>query len=77
MFSPRFYRGSEPGAKATGVVFMTLKRIPGLPGLIYVPDSTGPKKHNCKDCFFCQFCSDEKCSACLKRKSKKRRKKRK
>ncbi|MGA2914927.1 MAG: hypothetical protein ABSE89_02780 [Sedimentisphaerales bacterium] len=54
---------------------MALKRIRGLPGLIYVPDGRGPKKHNCKDCFFCQMCSDERCSLCLKTKSKKRCKK--
>jgi hypothetical protein len=55
---------------------MALIRIPGLPGRIYVLDENGPKKHNCKDCCFCQMCSDDRCLACLKKKSKKRRKKR-
>ena len=52
---------------------MTFIRIKGLPGKFYVPDSTGPKKHNCKDCFFCQMCSDQRCVSCLKQKSKKHR----
>lgn len=24
----------------------------------------GNKKFNCKDCFFCQWCSDERCRLC-------------
>ncbi|MDD5134272.1 MAG: hypothetical protein PHP01_02520 [Phycisphaerae bacterium] len=55
---------------------MALKRIPHLPGRVYVPDANGHKKHDCKDCFFCQMCSDERCNSCLKGKSKKCRKKR-
>jgi hypothetical protein len=26
-----------------------------------------PKKHPCKDCKFCQWCSDERCRLCLGR----------
>ena len=55
---------------------MALKKIKGIAGKVYVPGNSGPKKHNCKDCFHCQICSDERCLACLKSKSKKRRKKR-
>lgn len=42
----------------------------GIKGKIFVPDEkTIIKKHPCKDCFYCQFCSDEKCSLCLKKKA--------
>jgi hypothetical protein len=54
---------------------MALKKIKGIVGKVYMPDNSGPKKHNCKDCFHCQICSDERCLACLKNKSKKRLKK--
>lgn len=27
-------------------------------------DREGPKKHPCKDCRFCQWCSDDRCSMC-------------
>lgn len=47
---------------------MAFIRIPGIPGKVYQPDEAGPRKHNCKDCFFCQMCGDERCEACLKRK---------
>ena len=49
---------------------MAFIRIPGVVGKVYVPDEDGPKKHNCKDCFFCQWCSDDRCRACLARKAK-------
>ncbi|MFA5291991.1 MAG: hypothetical protein WC496_03050 [Phycisphaerae bacterium] len=54
---------------------MAFIRIPGIPGKVYQPQGGGTKKHNCKDCFFCQMCSDERCLLCLKRKSGKCRKK--
>ena len=39
---------------------------PGLNGRIYVPEQlSGQKKHNCKSCFSCQVCSDDRCSLCL------------
>ncbi len=33
--------------------------IPGLPGKVYVPERQEEsfKKHPCKDCYFCQSCS--------------------
>lgn len=50
---------------------MAFIRICGVVGKVYVPDQAGPKKHNCKDCFVCQMCSDDRCRSCLKRKTKK------
>ncbi|MEN6385584.1 MAG: hypothetical protein ABFD79_10345 [Phycisphaerales bacterium] len=44
---------------------MAFIRIRGIPGKVYEPDKVGPRKHKCKDCFFCQMCSDERCIACL------------
>lgn len=54
-------------------------KVKGLPGLVYEPegaggDSCGKKKHPCPDCFCCQWCSDERCRECLKRKSCRKRK---
>ena len=46
----------------------------GIPGLIYVPDEMKGKKHNCKDCFSCQMCSDARCDLCLKKNSCKSKK---
>ncbi|MDD2501850.1 MAG: hypothetical protein PHN92_13665 [Geobacter sp.] len=28
---------------------------------------TPAKKHSCPDCRFCQWCSDDRCSLCLKK----------
>ncbi len=34
-------------------------------GLFYSPEKrNGPAKHNCTDCFFCQWCADLRCSGC-------------
>lgn len=46
---------------------MPFVRIPGKPGLFYVPEAAPdrPQKHPCPDCHFCQLCSDERCSRCL------------
>jgi len=39
---------------------------PGLNGKIYIPEQLpGQKKHNCKSCFSCQVCSDDRCCLCL------------
>ena len=39
---------------------------PGLNGKVYVPEQLpGQKKHNCKACFSCQVCSDDRCNLCL------------
>ena len=46
---------------------MAYVRLKGIQGLVYVPDSPEEmKKHNCPDCFCCQWCSDSRCHACLK-----------
>ena len=50
---------------------MTFEKAKGIPGIVYVPEcSDCTKKNNCKDCFSCQFCSDERCDLCLKKKEK-------
>jgi len=35
-------------------------------GKVYVPEPRpgAPKKHDCKDCFSCQMCSDSRCNLC-------------
>jgi hypothetical protein len=39
----------------------------GIEGLVYVPEDTGSaKKHPCRDCFRCQWCSDNRCELCLR-----------
>ncbi len=54
---------------------MPYKRIKGVTGLVYVPEQDqGDKKHNCKDCFCCQWCSDSRCRQCLKKKTCRRKK---
>lgn len=58
---------------------MPYKRLKGVKGLVYVPEHDGgDAKHNCKDCFCCQWCSDSRCELCLKgRQCKKSNKKKK
>lgn len=52
---------------------MPYKPAPGGIGRIYVPAKRGQaKKHPCKDCFFCQWCSDDRCRLCRKKCAKKR-----
>ncbi len=44
-------------------------RIAGL-NQVYEPHQTDPsvgQKHRCRDCHFCQFCSDARCHACRNR----------
>ncbi|HEY3448597.1 MAG TPA: hypothetical protein VGK67_19730 [Myxococcales bacterium] len=45
---------------------MAFKRMRGVEGLVYVPDEGGAKKHPCRDCHFCQWCSDDRCGMCRK-----------
>ena len=46
---------------------MPYKRLKGIKGLVYVPEQNGSdRKHQCKDCFCCQWCSDNRCGLCLK-----------
>jgi len=46
-------------------------RIPGIVGKVYVPEKEpdSQKKHPCKDCFHCQWCSDDRCHLCLRGKN--------
>ena len=50
---------------------MAFKELPGGKGKIWIPEELKEKKHNCTDCFACQFCSDSRCELCLKKKNKK------
>ncbi len=45
---------------------MPFVRMPGLTGKVYVPEeqTREEKKHNCKDCYSCQMCSDDRCQLC-------------
>jgi hypothetical protein len=44
---------------------MAFRRIDGVEGLLYVPEENcAPKKHPCRDCFRCQWCSDNRCTLC-------------
>jgi hypothetical protein len=46
---------------------MTFIKIPGFKAKVFSPDETSTvRKHNCKDCFECQMCSDERCEKCIK-----------
>jgi hypothetical protein len=51
---------------------MKFVRISGFEGKIFIPEdnSKSLKKHSCKDCMSCQYCSDERCNLCLKKLSK-------
>jgi len=46
----------------------------GVSGRVFVPrrNKAQKKKHACRDCYECQMCSDDRCSVCLKGKSKER-----
>jgi len=46
---------------------MAFIEIPGLKGKVYVPDEKSGhiKKHDCKDCYSCQMCSNDRCQLCL------------
>jgi len=48
-------------------LMMKFVKVPGLKGKVYVPEkqSKSLKKHPCKDCFYCQSCSDDRCRVCL------------
>lgn len=38
---------------------------PGLNGKVYVPvQHPGQRKHDCRNCYSCQVCSDDRCSLC-------------
>ena len=42
----------------------SFKPVASLPGRIFTPESRGPTKHPCADCFSCQWCSDSRCTRC-------------
>jgi len=46
---------------------MAFKKIDGFSPKIFVPQEAPDhkKKYNCKDCFACQWCSDDRCRRCL------------
>ncbi len=50
---------------------MPFIRIPGFEGKIFVPDENegAAKKHNCRDCYACAFCGDDRCEKCLRKKN--------
>ena len=55
---------------------MAYRRIRGIKGLVYEPEpNQRGSKHNCKDCFYCQWCSDNRCENCLKDKTRRKKKK--
>jgi hypothetical protein len=37
-----------------------------MKGLFYVPPTSGTrrKKYSCPDCFYCQWCSEQRCGLC-------------
>jgi hypothetical protein len=45
---------------------MPFVSIPGMPGRLYVPEERAEylKKFPGKDCFSCEFCSDDRCRVC-------------
>ncbi len=49
---------------------MAYIRIKGIPGLVYEPDSpSSEQKHDCEDCYACQWCGDTRCTCCLRQKN--------
>lgn len=49
---------------------MAFVRMKGVEGLVFVPDrDETAKKYPCEDCFYCQWCSDNRCALCLTSKS--------
>jgi len=54
---------------------MPFIEIKGVKGLVWEPEACGAKKHKCRDCHSCQWCSDERCTLCLRERKKKYKKK--
>jgi hypothetical protein len=61
----------QKSSRRAGAV-MPFVRIEGEAGLFFVPEEQpcDKKKHACADCHSCQWCADERCELCLKRKPK-------
>jgi hypothetical protein len=55
------------------MAFITVSNIEGK---VFVPETKplSMKKHNCRDCFSCQICSESRCKACLSEKACKKNK---
>ncbi len=49
---------------------MAFEKIPGVPGRCYRPEGCGRRKHPCRDCFSCGFCSHERCVLCRRESSR-------
>jgi len=45
---------------------MAFVKLPGLQGKLYIPEKQNncKKKHPCKDCYSCDYCSDDRCRLC-------------
>ncbi|MFC1762393.1 hypothetical protein ACFL6U_09975 [Planctomycetota bacterium] len=53
---------------------MAYIRIKGIPGLVYQPDTEPTqRKHDCKDCYACQWCAETRCQSCRQHKRKRSR----
>lgn len=38
--------------------------VPGIAGKLFIPQGDSAKKHDCGDCYSCQWCGDERCRKC-------------
>ncbi len=49
---------------------MPFVSAPGLKGMVYVPKETAriSKKYDCRECFACQLCAEERCALCRSQK---------
>lgn len=45
---------------------MPFVEMDGVTGKVYVPEKPPGtlKKHDCKECFSCQMCGDDRCNVC-------------
>ncbi len=55
---------------------MPFVSIPGMPGRLYVPEmwTKASKKFPCKDCFSCEYCSDDRCRMCREKQTPRKEK---
>ncbi len=46
---------------------MEFQKLPDNRGKIFIPEKMvgGCSKHNCPDCFSCQWCGNERCKVCF------------
>lgn len=54
------------GSGSAYSIAMVFERSKTLPGLIYVPQRLlgRSQKYDCRDCFSCQLCGEERCKLC-------------